>query len=229
MTSPLVGFSAMNAVVFGVYGQAIKVTSNDHAHHHYRSMAFAGAIAGLCQTPVASVVELVKTRLQVQGKGERRSARQSALTFAGPIDCLRKIYQKEGIRRGVFRGLVATVLRDTYSFASYFPTYEFVCRLAPTGESSHWILSGVVTLVGGGLAGCVAWLVSYPFDVVKSRLQADGVDKVRYSGLLDCFRKSYQAEGISVFGKGLGSALVRAFPVNAATFTAVEMYRYLLN
>ncbi|KAF6021929.1 SLC25A29 [Bugula neritina] len=40
----------------------------------------------------------------------------------------------------------------------------------------------------------------------------------KYTGYLDCIRKSISADGYKVFGKGLNAALLRAFPTNAATF-----------
>eukprot|EP00118_Oscarella_pearsei_P010055 m.59873 g.59873 ORF g.59873 m.59873 type:complete len:297 (+) comp34903_c0_seq2:592-1482(+) len=223
MASPVLGFMAVNSLVFGVYGKMMNKTSS--LDHIYLRMLVAGSTAGLVQTPIASVVELVKTRLQIQGKGERKSRAQR--NYTGPLDCLVKIYQKEGIVKGVFRGMGTTALRDSFSFGCYFASYEFFHRLFPV-EFQNGVVGGLVTLVGGGFAGCVAWLVSYPFDVVKSRLQADGVDLVRYHGMADCFRKSYQAEGWRVFTKGLGSALARAFPVNAATFAAVEVYLFFI-
>lgn len=80
-------------------------------------------------------------------------------------------------------------------------------------------------LFSGGMSGIVSWLSTYPVDVIKSRLQADGVGGVtQYKGILDCVRKSYQEEGWKVFTRGLTSTLLRAFPVNAATFATVTVF-----
>lgn len=83
--------------------------------------------------------------------------------------------------------------------------------------------SAFFTLMAGGLAGTFSWLISFPVDVVKSRLQADGIDGVkRYNSSLDCIRKSYKAEGISFLSRGIGSTLIRAFPMNAVCFFVVS-------
>lgn len=48
------------------------------------------------------------------------------------------------------------------------------------------------------------------------------------AGWVDCAVKSYQAEGPSVFVRGLGTTLGRAFLVNGAIFSAYEMSHQLL-
>lgn len=83
--------------------------------------------------------------------------------------------------------------------------------------------SGFYTLMAGGLAGTFSWIISIPVDVVKSRLQVDGIDgKPKYKGALDCTMKSYQAEGMKFFTRGLTSTLLRAFPMNAVCFFVVS-------
>lgn len=78
------------------------------------------------------------------------------------------------------------------------------------------------TLMAGGLAGTFSWLVSFPVDVVKSRLQVDGIDgKPKYNGAIDCMKKSFAAEGWRFFTRGLNSTLMRAFPMNAVCFFVV--------
>lgn len=67
-----------------------------------------------------------------------------------------------------------------------------------------------------------SWMISYPVDVLKTRLQMDGSNGVRaYDGLVDCYKKSVAREGYQFLFRGLMPTLVRAFPVNAACFTVV--------
>ena len=44
-----------------------------------------------------------------------------------------------------------------------------------------------------------------------------------YTGIIDCAVKSYHAEGIFVFFRGMMPTLVRAWPVNAVTFYVYEL------
>lgn len=200
MSSPLAGVAAINAIVFGVYGNVQRrFTDPDALKSHF----LAGAMAGLAQSAFTSPMELAKTRIQLMGSGS-------------PLKCLLEINRKEGYR-GVFRGLGITVMREIPGFSSYFVTYEMLTR-NDTGVP----ISTPRMLVAGGLAGTVSWVLTYPIDVVKSRLQADGmIGAAKYTGAMDCLRKSIQTEGYSFLARGLTSTILRAFPMNAACFTVV--------
>lgn len=83
--------------------------------------------------------------------------------------------------------------------------------------------SAFFTLMAGGFAGTFSWVLSIPFDVVKSRLQVDGMDgKPKYLNAVDCMKKSYNDEGMKFFTRGLTSTLLRAFPMNAVCFYVVS-------
>lgn len=202
MTSPIAGVAVVNAIVFGVYGHTQRHLSEpDRLSAHF----LAGASAGLAQTPVSSPIELAKTRLQLQSPSQGDSR--------GPIQCLKNIYRQEGYR-GVFKGLTITFLREGPSYGVYFVTYEML-----TKTSSKQSISTPHMLLAGGLAGTASWVISYPIDVIKSRIQAESSD--RYSGALDCLKKSVRAEGYRCLYRGLNSTILRAFPTNAATFAVV--------
>lgn len=71
----------------------------------------------------------------------------------------------------------------------------------------------------GGLAGEALWLGSYPFDVIKSKMQTDGFGgDMRFKNMRDAFRQTWVAEGMAGFWKGIGPTLLRAMPVSAGTF-----------
>lgn len=217
VTSPLYSLALINAIVFGVQGNALRRMSNpDSVWSHFK----AGAVAGFVQCGICGPMELIKTRMQMQGLGEKRG---SKVMYKGSIDCLKKIYHIEGVK-GLTRGLSFTAIREIPAFGMYFASYEWLCRQLTPEDMDHTPTIGL--LVAGGLAGCCSWISSYPVDVVKSRIQADGVYKdgkfhYKYSGYRDCIRQSVAEEGPLVLFRGLNSTLIRAFPTNAATLTVV--------
>ena len=55
------------------------------------------------------------------------------------------------------------------------------------------------------------WSIAIPPDVVKSRIQSSPAGT--YKGFIDCTTKLLVNEGPQALFKGLGPALLRAFPV----------------
>ena len=56
-------------------------------------------------------------------------------------------------------------------------------------------------MCAGGCSGMASWAITYPVDVVKSHLQADGVggNPLKYSGTIDCIKKLWNKYGIRGF------------------------------
>jgi len=195
--------AAINAIVFGVYGSLMRLRPGEPT---LLWQATAGSIAGISQSVITCPMELIKTRAQ--------------LTSSSVLSCFRKIIRTEGGSRALYRGLVATVARDAPAFATYFSCYELILSLTKT-SSSH-PPSTLNLLLSGGTAGAMSWLVVYPLDVIKSRIQAD----TRYKSIRHCVRQSLTEEGLQVFVRGVAPTLVRAFPTNAATFAVVTWTLY---
>lgn len=102
ISSPLASISVLNAIVFGVYGNVQRRTTDpDSLIAHF----CAGTAAGLSQTFICSPMELVKSRLQIQNEIP------NAIKHKSPFACLRHIWKTEG-RRGVFKGFGITAARD---------------------------------------------------------------------------------------------------------------------
>lgn len=106
---------------------------------------------------------------------KRRGARQvqgAALgvgaAFKGPWDCLRQRTRALGVRIGMFRGFLPTLLRDAPSFGAWFLTYEF---LKQAGTRPDGTASVPTQMLAGGTAGVACWIITFPIDVVKSVVQ----------------------------------------------------------
>lgn len=182
----------------------------------YKSVALGGFIAGAAQTTIMTPVELVKIRLQLQNKGQLTDS------CKGPSLVIRNILKREGLR-GIFRGYGITVLRDAPGHGVYFWTYEYIREKLHPGCRKSCEESLCTMLTAGGLAGVVSWIQSYPFDLVKTRLQAQTPSSVKYKGMLHCLTKSIREEGFDVLWRGLGTTVGRAFVVNGAVFAAYEI------
>ena len=116
-----------------------------------------------------------------------------------------------------YKGFWATFNRDIPGWAVYFYSYVFFKNQFKYLFNDH-SQNLVIMNIAGGLAGMASWLVSYPFDVVKTSMQCDfGNIKMK-----QVIRKKYNQEGWKYFFKGLSPTLLRAFQVNAVCLSSFE-------
>ena len=78
-------------------------------------------------------------------------------------------------------------------------------------------------VVCGSVAGIVGKYIEYPFDTVKVRLQSqpDNVP-LKYTGPLDCFKKSLQQDGFIGIYRGISAPLVGAAVETSTLFFSVS-------
>ncbi|KAI4760185.1 hypothetical protein E4T51_06757 [Aureobasidium sp. EXF-12344] len=178
----------------------------------------AGAFSAVPTTAIAAPFERVKVLLQIQG--QKTLAPGEKPKYAGGVDVVRQLYREGGIR-SVFRGSAMTLARDAPGSAAYFAAYETVKRaLTPkNADGTPGELSLLAVMAAGGAAGIAMWIPVFPVDTVKSRLQsADGNPTI--SGTV---KELYRRGGYKAFFPGIGPAMARAVPANAATFLGVEL------
>lgn len=122
--------------------------------------------------------------------------------------------------KGLYRGTAVTWFREAQAYGVWFASFEYMMNSdAARNKIERKEIPTWKIALYGGLAGEALWLGSYPFDVIKSKMQSDGFgEKQKYSSMRDCFAKTYRAEGMRGFWKGLAPTLLRAMPVSAGTF-----------
>ena len=133
---------------------------------------------------------------------------------------MKKLAAHEGVLRGLYRGTTVTYLREAQAYGVWFTTFEYLMNAdARRNGIERKDISTLKVAAYGGLAGEALWIASYPFDVVKSKMQSDGFGEgQKYKSMRDCFGKTFRAEGLGGFWKGIGPTLLRAMPVSAGTF-----------
>lgn len=172
ITSPLATVALMNGLVFASYRFLMKLQlEHADAVPTLGQIALAGAGSGIISSIITTPTELIKIR------------QQSLLVPTTARQVSWQIFRESGIC-GLYRGLTATALRDT-GYGAYFFAYEATCRLFssppsidPTStdlmahvEKEVSTLSWPALLLAGGVAGIVGWVVTFPLDVVKTRVQ----------------------------------------------------------
>jgi len=122
--------------------------------------------------------------------------------------------------KGLFHGQAVTVLREAQAYGVWFLTFEYLMNAdMKRNNAPRESISSPKVAFYGGLAGEALWIASYPFDVVKSKMQSDGFGaSQKFKSMRDCFKQTWAREGVMGFWKGIGPTLVRAMPVSAGTF-----------
>ncbi|XP_018675765.2 nicotinamide adenine dinucleotide transporter 1, chloroplastic-like isoform X4 [Musa acuminata AAA Group] len=201
------------AVYFTVYEQSKSLLSSNDGNHQLSIGAnmFAASGAGVATTIVTNPLWVVKTRFQAQ------ELRVGMVPYQGTLNSLRRIAHEEGIR-GLYSGLVPALAGISH-VAIQFPAYEKIkCCLAERAVASS-------------ISKIVASTLTYPHEVVRSKLQEQGFRaEMQYKGVIDCIKKVFRKDGISGFYHGCATNLLRTTPAAVITFTSFEMiHRFLTN
>lgn len=129
--------------------------------------------------------------------------------------------------RGFWRGLVPSLFGISHG-AVQFAAYEKLKEWKRSQGDRETQLGNGDYLVLSGTAKVVAGTVTYPYQVVRVRLQGYEAGK-RYGGsLLDVVRQTRKREGVRGFYKGLGPSLVRVLPSTSVTFLVYENVKFYL-
>jgi solute carrier family 25 folate transporter 32 len=214
------------AVYFSVY-ERLKERLRRDAHGEDAPAAHAAAAAGAGAATVLATNPLwvAKTRLQVQTAASLRgslpqSAAWHATPYAGTLACLRRIAAEEGLR-GLYSGLGPS-LAGIFHVMIQFPVYESAKdRLAARASCGADELSTGALVAASSASKMVASLVTYPHEVVRSRMHVEGSGPFR--GAARICAAVYAEAGAAGFYRGCGTNLVRTTPAAAITFTSFEL------
>ncbi|KAK6428847.1 hypothetical protein LTR95_015004, partial [Oleoguttula sp. CCFEE 5521] len=131
----------------------------------------AGFFADLAASPVYVPTEVLKTRLQLQGR-HNNPAFSSGYNYRGTLHALRTIYKTEGAAE-LFSGYKATIFRDLPFSAIQFAIYEQEQRLAKSWAGAGNDIGLPLEILTGASAGGIAGVLTCPMDVVKTRIQTE--------------------------------------------------------
>lgn len=228
--SPLCGISFCVAIQFSSNEAAknffINRNYNDKSNNNPTILSipqyiYSGIFAGFCNSFVMSPVELFRIKMQVQSKN-------SAVQYNGTVDCAKKIFQNYGLK-GVYQGLCSTILRECPAYAIYFGVYETLMQSSLKKYKTKSEIPLLSIMGYGALSGILLWVGTFPFDVIKSRIQADNINDRKYKSFLQTLNHIVKENGVLGLYKGLPPCLVRAPFSNGATFLTFEMVSKYLN
>uniref|UniRef100_A0A1A8FLA1 Solute carrier family 25 (Mitochondrial carrier, ornithine transporter) member 15a n=1 Tax=Nothobranchius korthausae TaxID=1143690 RepID=A0A1A8FLA1_9TELE len=167
--------------------------------------------------------ELVKCRLQAMHEMEAtgKVARGQKSTVGSVV----KIVLKTRGPLGFYEGLTSTIVREIPGYFCFFGAYELSRSTFAQHMGTDKDSIGILQLMfSGGFGGACLWLVVYPIDCVKSRIQVYSLAGIQ-EGFMKTFLGIVRNEGITALYSGLTPTMIRTFPANGALFLAYEFSR----
>lgn len=87
--------------------------------------------------------------------------------------------------------------------------------------------------LAGLITGAIGITVASPTDLVKVKLQGQGVAMLKgeprmYNGSIDCYKKIVAADGVSGLWTGWGPNVVRNSVINAAELASYDQYKEMV-
>lgn len=219
MGAPLAGVAPIFAISFFGFGVGKRLIQKGDEELTLPQLFAAGAFSGIFTTVIMAPGERIKCLLQIQQGLEKPK-------YSGPTDVVKQLYREGGIK-SIYKGTVATLLRDVPASGMYFMTYEFLQKTLRDVGGDSTELGLLKTIFAGGMAGILNWSVGMPADVIKSRLQT--APEGTYRGVGHVFSVLLKEEGVTALYKGVTPVMLRAFPANAACFLGFEASMTVLN
>ncbi|KAF2723015.1 mitochondrial carrier [Polychaeton citri CBS 116435] len=143
----------------------------DHGVNPAVSYFSAGWVADLAASPLYVPTEVLKTRLQLQGRYNNPYF-QSGYNYRGTLHALRTIARTEGVAE-LFSGYKATLSRDLPFSALQFAFYEQEQKMAKAYVGPGNDIGLILEILTGASAGGMAGVITCPLDVVKTRIQTE--------------------------------------------------------
>lgn len=211
---------AYRSINFYTYGNGKRIIAEyfNHGKHDATWVHLSAAVvAGIVTSTATNPIWLVKTRLQLDK--EVSGAAGKTRLYKNSFDCTMKVLREEGIR-GLYRGLTASYLgvsESTLQWVLYEKMKSHLARreerrIAIGREATSWdsFVDWGGKLGAAGSAKFFAAMLTYPHEVVRTRLRQRPREggKLKYTGLIQCFRTIWREEGlVSMYG-GLSPHLV---------------------
>nr|KAJ0204226.1 hypothetical protein LSAT_V11C500284910 [Lactuca sativa] len=167
----------------------------------------AGLTTGGLAIAVANPTDLVKVRLQAEGKLAAGVPRR----YSGALNAYSTIIKQEGVR-ALWTGIGPNVARNAIINAAELASYDQVKQIPGFTDN---VLTHLLSGLG---AGFFAVCIGSPVDVVKSRMMGDP----SYTSTIDCFVKTLKNDGPLAFYKGFIPNFGRLGSWNVIMFLTLE-------
>ncbi|SCV01580.1 LAME_0G17150g1_1 [Lachancea meyersii CBS 8951] len=173
----------------------------------------AGGMAACIAVTVTNPIEVVKTRMQLQG--EMSAAGQKI--YRNPLQALGVIFKHEGIR-GLQKGLSCAYIYQIGLNGSrlgfYEPIRTLLNRTFYPAQDPHKVQNVAVNVTSGATSGIIGAIMGSPLFLIKTRMQSYSSavqvgQQTHYTSIANGLSTIYRAEGLKGLYRGVDAAILR--------------------
>ncbi|XP_017330518.1 solute carrier family 25 member 43 isoform X2 [Ictalurus punctatus] len=160
------------------------------------------------------------------------------------VSCLR-LFPYSAIHLGTYKTIIHLYMDElgrisqwkaimTGSLAGAVPfsigCYIVFINLDKLWQEHHFRFTSLQNFINGCLAAGVAQTLSFPFETIKRKMQAQspllphygGVD-VHFTGMIDCFKQVIKTKGVLSLWSGITANMLKIIPYYGLLFSCFEM------
>ncbi|EER16724.1 conserved hypothetical protein [Perkinsus marinus ATCC 50983] len=173
-----------------------------YSNNSITSALIASTVAGSLNVILTEPLWRASTVVKLRSEGKTQSVLVETM----------HIVRKEGLSRSV-RGLGASLLLVSNPVVQYVA--QVLLRTTLVKGRRKDILTAKEAFLVGALAKAVATVVTYPLQVIQSRLRASQGNSEKHDGLMSCTQDVIRENGITGLYSGVGAKLTQTV-TNAA-------------
>lgn len=130
----------------------------------------------------------------------------------------------------LYRGFTVTVAgMIPYAGTSFLVWGSLRARFLPPKEVSKKERTPIADLMFGAIAGAISQTASYPFEIIRRRMQVGGLKHPdRWLGWSETVRDIWRANGWRGFYIGLGIGYLKVVPMTAVSFAVWQAGKHIL-
>jgi solute carrier family 25 protein 16 len=129
-----------------------------------------------------------------------------------------------------YRGFTVSVAgMIPYAGTSFFVWGFLRSHFVPPREASSKARTPIADLTIGAIAGAISQTASYPFEIVRRRMQVGGLTRPdQWLGWSETVRNIWRANGWRGFYVGLGIGYLKVVPMTAVSFAVWQAGKHVL-
>ncbi|AFZ81351.1 mitochondrial carrier protein, putative [Theileria equi strain WA] len=171
-------------------------------------------------TPIASLLSRLVTMVFVQPLDCMRTYSQANL-YGNKVPSFKEVAKSKGFF-SLYKGSYPTLIRDIPFSTFHWPINEFLYKKITGMERFRereltQMESMYIPFISGTFSSIIATIFSQPFDIIKTNIQAAGLDHrcLKKSTVLSEFRRLNKNYGMRGFFIGIGPRMFKVVPGSA--------------